>query len=108
MQLQLGIVSLQSPHFDYTGFFKKTEPQRIILNIVRILQHPTDCAHNIYQVVALIVNSINLSAGGRELSLQAKLDHIFDCFRVRLITDFKNVVLCDLFVEACCCRLKVI
>jgi hypothetical protein len=63
------VVAFEGAHFYNTRLLQEAQTERVVLDIVRVLNHSRDGAHNVYQVVALVVNGVYFSACLRELPL---------------------------------------
>ena len=108
MQLQLRVVALQRPHFDYACFFEHHQSQSVILDIVCVLKHAGNRAHNINHIVALVIYCVHFSARPCKITSQTMPNHVVDRLWVRLITNFKHVVLGDLIIETSSCCLQIV
>ena len=65
----MWVIAFECAHFNYTWLFQKSETQRVILDLVRSLDHSWDGTDNINQIVALIVDRVHFSTGLGKLSI---------------------------------------
>lgn len=107
MQLQVAIIALKSSHFNNTGLFQIIESKFLVFKLIHILNDSRQCVDKINDIVALIINQINISTGSREFTLDALSHHSFHQFRMRLVTNFEYIIFVD-YSEASSCRLEVV
>lgn len=62
------------------------------LSLVVSLYHPEQRRHDIHCTVSLLPQRVQLREPVFNVSLHACLDHLLDDHRVRLVTDFEDVV----------------
>ena len=95
MELQLTVVSLQSSHFDDWCFFQVIEPKFFAFEIWHDLHHSGQRINQVDQIVAFVVNDVNIGTGVLESSLETRFDDVLHQLRVGLIAYFENVVFGD-------------
>lgn len=100
MQLQLTGDAFQCSHLDNTGFFQEHHAHGITLDFLGVLNDLRHGANDVNKIIALIKDHVDVFAGGTESAFEALVDHILNEFGVRLVTHFKHIVFCYLFVEA--------
>ena len=105
MELELRIISLQGLHFNYTCLLQHRQTQIVILNIFSVLQHTGDSTNYVNQVVSLVIYFINFCTCLGKSTFEAEFHYILYSVWVWLVTNFKHVILCYLFIKSCSCCL---
>ena len=103
----MATVPLQSSHFDNACLFKVVQPQLFIFKIIHILNDFRQSVDDIYKIVSLIENKIDVFASIRKLGGNALFHHTDHEVWMWLVANFKHVIFGDL-IESCCCSLEVV
>jgi hypothetical protein len=107
VKLQLRVVALKGPHLDNGGLFQKGESQLLTFDLCDSLHDLGQGVDDVYQVVALVVHSVDEGASLSEFGLKASTKNIEHEVWVWLITNLEDVVLSN-YSKTCRSCLKVV
>lgn len=107
MQLQLAIISLESPHFDDRCLLQVVQSQLLALKVIHILNYFGQSIDYVSQVVAFVEHKIDVRASIRKAASDALFHNVDHQIWMRLVANFENVLFIY-FIEPSGCRLKIV